>query len=259
MKFKHLFTFDRSFCGVVNLILIMDRGIWNSHLMLITSMTVYQLMLDVAHYPLGIYNPHTEGYSINFVLVLFGGASSAFVSNVMIWSMLYISLYMETLDLKGNVILVNFLSCILGLFFVLLYIISEYDTNVSSSASSFVDAGPDIYTYFRLASIAFNILVLAYIRFLLYSLKRASSQEPTTLFRIRVMSAVVHRLEYYPVVQSISRIGYAWYDLSYGYDFVISSATDPLKVFVAYLSMTLGPLAAGECQLLCSIIYIVFN
>jgi len=224
----------------------MDMGIWNSHLMLITSMTVYQLMLDVAVYPLGIYGPHTEGYSINFILVLFGGASSAFVSNVMIWSMLYISLYMETLELKGKFILVNFFSCIPGLFFVLLYIVSEYDTNLSSSASSLVDAGPDIYTYFRVASIFFNIVVLAYIRFLLYSLKRVSSKDPKTLFRIRIMSAVVHRLEYYPVVQSISRIGYAWYNLSYGYDYVISSATDPLQVFVAYLSMTLTPLSAGE-------------
>lgn len=204
-------------------------------------MTIYQLMYDVMYYPLGLYTPPSNGYSISFVFILFGGSSSSFMSNVMIFSMLYIILYMKTYELKDKVFLVNAISNLPGLFCVMLFIINTYD---SSSTSSIAIEGPSIYYYLRLISIILNIMVLVYIRYLLYKLKAVSRHDPKTIFRIKVISTVVHRLEYYPLVQTISRVGYAWYDLQYGYDYSIANVDDPLELFCAFFAMIVTPLAA---------------
>ena len=201
-----------SFASMLMLLIIYKLKVWNGHILLVVSMTVFQFVYDATFFT-GMIDVGNEYVTIiSNVLQLFSGVTSSLVSNLVAWITFYVIYYKKGFDIfryYSVMMLIVVLPAIADCALFLCSIRgnrSEYFKNIAVLY---------VYYYLKLVSIIFNF-VLGSITF--YEIRRIRSGKERLTKSESSLNTLSMRLFYYPIVQSISRIGFAWYEFSYQYD-----------------------------------------
>lgn len=200
-----------STCSLLNLFLIWDMRVWNGHIALITSMTFFQLIYDASFYNNNVSDPESVTYKLTSILQIWGGISQSLISNEIAFSVLYILMFKRPFNIFKNFgLLMGFanIPSILVCIFYCVYVATGDETLNSDTLLS--------YSYIRIGSIFLVFLIYAYTALLVNQMK---SKDPTIIIQEQAIKILVGRLKYYPLVQAISRIGYSWYEIEYGFNF----------------------------------------
>lgn len=209
-----------SLISIAMISLMCQMGInTNGHSLLIFLMTCSQFIYDISFYP-GVITISSVGFTVFAnVLQLIGGIGVSIISNIVTMIVLYIILYRKSVDIYKNLkwfTLVTFTIIFSEVFLYLLGVVDssyEYLSNIALL---------DIYYYSRLVSILFNFIFcgLAY----LYVRRMKSDNMASHSPALQAICVLSERMQYYPIVQAISRSGCAWYEFVYQWNF------DPLEV-----------------------------
>lgn len=227
-----------SSASACNLILLWDMNKWTGHTKLIALISLYQLLYDTAFYTSVESSPGTDDFYAANILSNIGGCTSAFTSNIMMLSILYIVRFRKSLDVNDNIqiihALVNIPSCII--FVVFLYSLLNHSIEMAVLAQY-------IYSSLRMVSIVLNIVPYLYMTYLLRisnaNARSGSSDETSRL----VIGTLVSRMRYYPLVQALARIAPSWYEMQYGFDFATTDVST-LRFSAAIAIAVLCPLTS---------------
>ncbi len=143
----------------------------------------------------------------------------------MLYSVLYIMLNYKTSNFITKTIPVNIIANIPAIITNVFYVIS-IDVRGSTIKDSYY-----LYYYIRVTSIFVNFVLLAYIY---YRLRLITNTKGVQTVPDKAIRSLVNRLKYYPIVQVISRLGYAWYEQSYGFNYAVSEKSS-ITFFVAQM------------------------
>jgi hypothetical protein len=227
-----------SLSSLANIYLIHDMKIWNGHILLIYSMAWSQFIYDISFAP-GVITIPSDGVVITAnVFQLIGGLSVAIFSNIMSIVVLYVIKFRISID-----IMKYYKYYILGISFVvvgevILYLISELDPSFGYLADI---ALLGIYYYFRLASIGLNFLACGLSYLYVRRMERMIVGKKT--IQEEAICLLSKRMQFYPLVQAISRAGLAWYEFVYGWDF--DPATVSVEQFICQMISAMTTPAAS--------------
>jgi len=218
--------YDSASASACNLFLIWDLQRWTGYMKLIAWMTAFQLLYDCSFYTNVTSAPGTVDCYVGDVLDVISGCTSAFLSNVMMITVLYIVRYKKSVAIENSMTLILLVANIPSLYMLAIFLYA-----ILTSDESLVKVVQASYCYIRLASILLNILPYIYMSYLLHissssragSMTRASVQE-------MVIQTLVSRLSYYPLIQALSRSATTWFELQYGFDF-----SNPNASFTQYV------------------------
>eukprot|EP00981_Chlorochromonas_danica_P006298 scaffold1355_cov154-Ochromonas_danica.AAC.16 len=200
--------------SVLMLWLIIKVNHWSGHVVLITTMTIFQTIYDVSFYS-AVVDVHVPAISITSnVAQIIGGISSSLMSNVIAAVAYYVILYRRSFPIfrffPHILGLTLSLACLDALLFLLSVTLKGFETLADVSVLG-------IYYYGRLLSIGMNfflaILTLAQAR------RSSHNNEESKTHCQRMIQQLSFRLFFYPIIQAISRSGCAWYEMQYGYSF----------------------------------------
>lgn len=248
-------------CTIFTLLLIYVSKKWNGYLLLLTSMTIFQIFYDV-NYILRIYNLSTVCWVTQF-LDLLGGLGSNFWTNILAFVITYTLVTCSAIDIFYYYpyfsMFATFLPVCIAILALTLpdvyYVDDDGDADgkcsyrLSNTQSSFIY---DCYYYGRLVSICISI-VLCSITF--WKIRRMSLNTTpiaiTTYARHAITnkqlilknnraesSAIlktVKKMNYYAIAQIICRLGAAWNEANYG-----AYSCFPSKVLAALMSPSIG-------------------
>ncbi len=232
-----LSAFVSSALSVLQLVLIRKMKVYNGHILLIQAMAIGQLIYDVSFYP-GVITIGIDWVVVMAnVMQLIGGISVSVYSNVMASVVLIVILKKRSYDIIGNFLYYNIATFVIVSVMVILYLMAEINPIYSYLAEI---ALSDLYYYGRLVSIFYNFVAcgLAY-----YFVKRMTFTHKARTIQVEAISQLASRMQFYPLVQAVSRAGCAWYELAYGWNFDPPQVT-PLQ-FVSQLSMAILTPAAS--------------
>lgn len=191
------------------LILIRLLNTWNGYTLLITTMTSFQLLYNVSFFT-GVIDVGNDTVTIiSNVCQLFSGLGTSLTTNLVAYIAFYVIYYKKSLDIfyYYKYLFVAILIPALGI--PLLYLFS-----ISKFSPSYIT--PDlivlkIYYYIKIASICANF-VLVVTTFL--SIRRMSSRSHLSISHSEMtLNLFTIRLFYYPIIQTVSRVGFAWYEV----------------------------------------------
>jgi len=98
------------------------------------------------------------------------------------------------------------------------------------------------YYYVRLISIFANFIMTGIALYANYLMRSKGMGRTDAELAI---GTLCRRMMYYPLVQAISRSGYAWYEFQYGFDFSYASTTgNPLRYTALLYSAVITPIAS---------------
>lgn len=223
-----------SFC---NLFLILDMNSWTSHTRLIFLMTTYQLLYDITYF---FQNESSFGVTANTSFIIinrFGGTTSTFVSNVMMFTVLYIVRNKKAFRHNFYISIVHILSLLPSLFVTIAYMYGFITSNANA-----ILLAEESYTYIRIISVVLNILPYTYMSYLLHIAKIKSSGREKSI-QEKAIEALVERLKFYPLIQALARIFPSWYELTYGYDYVSATMSSQQYAMTCAVALFL-PLAS---------------
>ncbi len=172
-------------------------------------MTSFQLLYSVSFFT-GVIDVGNDVITIiSNVCQLFSGLGTSLTANLVAYIAFYVIYHKKSLDIFHY--FKYFLGALLipSLGIPLLYLLS-----ISKFSPTYIT--PDlivlkIYYYVKIASICANF-VLVIMTFL--SIRRMSSGSHLSLSNSEVaLNLFTVRLFYYPIVQTISRVGFAWYEV----------------------------------------------
>lgn len=149
------------------------------------------------------------------VLQLIGGIGSSLYSNFMSFAVLYIIKYRGLFNVFYQLKLFSVFCAAFIVFEIILYVLS-----ISSTKLEFLGdiALLDIYYYFRIVSIFFNLFCCAMaffqVRYMIGDKNKTSISLPE-----QALFTLTTRMYFYPIVQLVSRSGLAWYEYIYKWDF----------------------------------------
>jgi hypothetical protein len=208
-----VFSFIASLASVLTLMLIRKMQVRTGHVTLIYYMTWFQLMYDCTLF----FSNVDCGYYVTAVanfFQLFGGVSSSLISNWIAFIAYFIIIYRQRFDIFGNFYSIMLIACLPGFANGVFYLYtmipeSDYQRDLERVAILF------IYYYIRLGSIFLNFLFcgVAFYKVQLISSSKLANHKSVQETAIRTLAL---RMVYYPIVQAISRSGYAWYEQQYG-------------------------------------------
>lgn len=213
-------------CSILTLRLIYVMGRWNGFLLLITSMTICQLIYDsiIILIPLSILY---DIYDWVTFISTFGGLASTLWTNVIACVVLYIVFYHTTVDIFNRY----------SYYFLIVLIPStalatndmiEYDNHIT----------PEFRYYFwlRLLSIAFNIFAYSATSYKVYSMG---------LSELEAVSMVVTRLKYYPLVQILARAAPTYYEALYEVNYIDNNFSTSQKIALYLYSLSIPAAGIG--------------
>jgi hypothetical protein len=177
---------------------------------LIYDMTLFNSAIDVGNYPI-LYISYLGQFS--------GGIGSSIMSNWIAFILFYVVIYEKSFDIIRNYSFILLSSVIISIPTVIVYSIGALP---EGSNPLYVDiAGSYLYFYTRVISIALNFIMIGFIVYKNYQVRSKSSTKTPAEIAINTLC---RRVMYYPILQTISRSGYAWYESQYGFDFRVSEA-----------------------------------
>lgn len=208
-------------CGIINLLVIYDMRVWNSCIFLITLMTIFQLVYDVSFYPSVTCTVDTFCDNISDLLQIYGGITQAIVSNEIAFLMYYTISYQKTFDVMKNKLIVlsiaNIPSLLSSLALITYLINGDINANYFSQQS---------YFYIRLISIFVIIITCSLTLFTAWKITVGSDGRIIQANLSKAIWALSRRLLYYPLVQVLARVGFSYYEIQFGFDFDLTSASD---------------------------------
>ncbi|KAJ1417587.1 hypothetical protein B484DRAFT_453931 [Ochromonadaceae sp. CCMP2298] len=223
--------------GMIN-IGIINRMKLSGYLRLILLMTYLQLLYDALVFnSLVAFNVTLS--DVVFGLQHFGGMGSSLVSNWIAFIVVYI-IYCK----KSFSITENFYSIVASITLPSALIVLLYFISLAPSLSQ-TDLGLYtwyMYYYIRLVSIIVNFILTG---IALYANFKIRSKKATRTEAEVAISTLCRRLVYYPLVQTIGRSGFAWYEFQWGFDFEVrSTRDDPLRYGVLLYSAIISTCVA---------------
>eukprot|EP01033_Poteriospumella_lacustris_P001235 gene1235-899_t len=201
-------TIITSVASIVTIILIRRMKSNTGHVRLLYLMSIYQLFYDGSIFCSDI----DVGYYISAfanTLQLFGGTAGAITSNWIAFVAMYIVWNLQTFDIFRNMPWIHATCLVPALVTCLLFFFATVPRSQENEALRY-DTVVYVYNNIRLLSICLNfIFVLATAGKIYRSARTKSPQD----IAIRTLTL---RMIYYPVLQSIGRSGYTWYEFAYG-------------------------------------------
>lgn len=205
------------FFSLLTLWLIYSMKKRNGYLLLIVQLTIAQAIYDISIVmiagPIEVYLTYTGLRTIS-------GLASTLWTNVISFVVLYVVWYLRVYDIQGNIYLLSSIVMIPSISIGLSIPLVISNLSALSIASYF-------YSYFRWASIVFNVVVYLVLTLKLKArrFKRSRLLGPEGIDPIEVLT---HRMKYYPIVQVITRGGSLWYEsqYGYGYSYFLSTSTE---------------------------------
>lgn len=193
-------------CTITNLWLIRAMNKWNGYLAIIASMCVCQIVYDVS-FSLHISADNNGMAAVWNGLQFFGGMSVSIWTNILAVIILRVVLRKKSTDILNNFYFLSaialFPSIVLGSLLIGVRGSTAYDLE-------------EIYFWGRLVSIIINFVIHAIISYRSYQMNssRVTSTRTPQEVAIQVLS---DRMIYYPLMQTLSRIGASWYEAKYGF------------------------------------------
>lgn len=209
----------------------------NSHIFLITAISIFQLIYDVSSYTI-IFSPfNSYNYIWSNILQYLGGLSSSIVSNEMACIVLFVIIQRRSFVILDHTKLLLFIAVLPSTIAIICYSAYVYNSNPNEN-SNLYRISFHIYFWGRVFSILFNFIfcLTAYIL-----VRRTYSTNIGTgkLSRCEVaISTLVNRLLFYPIVQLIGRSGDAWYEAVYGSDLSPSQINTTQFTSMCFSAMT---------------------
>lgn len=201
-------------CDLFMMYLIRKMKAWNGHILLILTITVFQLLYDVSFFPAvvntGYYNLFLTASVCQFV----GGIASSIFSNCVAFVALYVVYYKKAFDIFKY----YYISLVLALLPCAAISIVFLLVSLSHNSSLLNQISPMQYTYtdVRLGSIALNF-IFSFMTF--YFIKQMGSGKTVKSRSETVINDLAVRLLFYPIVQAVGRSGLTTYEILFGFDF----------------------------------------
>lgn len=198
-------------CTLTNLWLIRVMKKWNGYLAIITMMCCCQIVYDVTFALHLTANDGGTAIAILNALQFFGGMSVSLWTNILAIIILRVVMWMKSTDILDNIYYIGAVamvpSAVLG---IVLLILEEVGRRHQ------VYAVEELYYWARLASIIVNFVAHAIIEIRAYRTRsrRAVSMRTPQEMAIKVLA---QRMIYYPLIQTICRLGAAIYEARYGF------------------------------------------
>lgn len=219
-------------CSIFTLLVIKQMKIWNGNFLLLTTLTVLQVIYDI-NFLLGISPGFASCVVWNFLDIL-GGLGVSFTSNIISFTVVYVVRKVKSLNIKENFKYFSVFSIWIPLAFAIVacfgvspanedddkpYTDCIYNTSLAASAVR------NFYYWGRLFSIIFNfgafIYVVLRVRKMGFMSSRNSISSSQTSGegviasviseqQILAVNALASRMKYYPLAQAICRSGSAW-------------------------------------------------
>lgn len=232
-----LVTIISLICSILNIWLIYDMKLWSGYLLLVLSLALCQVTYDISFMLWPCYYQNLDCQIAMNVFSDFGGFSATLWTNVMSFVFLSVVVYFRSFDILKHYskILVVVLSLTIAYtvanIYEFIYSSSTDDTRTGYGITNWV------YYYYRMASIVFNFGVYIYsvIRLRRF-LEVANYNDP--------IRQLIYRFQFYPLCQATSRLGFAWYEMQYGFLFSVPpQGEEPTRSAALMISVILGPLA----------------
>jgi hypothetical protein len=189
-------------------------GLKNGHILLISTMSWFQLLYDVSFFNAVIHVGNDGIYAAANVAQEVGGISSSLISNFIALISLYVVKNTKSIDVSRYYPFIVVSVLIPSAVDAAMYIISYTDGygHLREISTMYV------YYYIRLASIAVNFVVSFQTAWQISKISNRTGNGQRTIHEkaIRTLSM---RLIYYPIIQAVSRSGSAWYEMQYKFDF----------------------------------------
>lgn len=216
-------------CSVLTLFVILGMGKWNPYLKLITFLTICQALYEISF--IMVYSTNNVEYFIYVALRGIFGLASTFWTNVLAITVCYTVVYLKSFNLRDRFPFIIFAVMIPS---VLVILVGMFSTGETQQITLL------IYYYLRVASIAFNILIYSLINWELYNRKHEwdrLTKDP--------VEELVKRLQYYPVVQVLTRVFPTWNEFQYGVLNYNYNTNLPIDQQTAVLGMAITEPCAG--------------
>lgn len=198
-------------CSLTTLYLIYSMRRWNEYLKLVAFLTIAQAFYDVSViiFPMNTSNEDSITYNIDLFISCTAGVAKILWSNVISYVVLHVVLYFKVFVMDDKFIyiflMILIFSFTIGIMNAALKTSSEEDFKLSFK----------IYNFICVCLIFINICVYIICSWKLY--ERDGMYEAKSNIKTDPLKALVVRLKYYPIVQTIFRLSTIWYDLAYGY------------------------------------------
>ena len=198
------------FIGYIKLILAMS---WYQ---LLYDITLFNVIVDVGNYPIV--------FIASFVEII-GGIGASFMSNWIAFVLFYVVVFEKSFDILKNYMYIILSTVIIWLPMVVIYSIGAIPEGSNPKLVTLERLS--LFYYAKLSSIALNFILIGCI---LYKNYRVRSKSTTKTPAEIAINTLCRRVMYYPILQTVSCSGYAWYENQFGYDFSVSEAEkDPLR------------------------------
>jgi len=201
--------------SILMLLLIKLAKTWNGYILLIVTMTAFQILYNLSFFSGVIDTGNEIATVLSNVCQLFGGLGTSLTANLIAYIAFYVIYYRHTLD-----VFQHYLQYMVLIMMPTLGIPSLYLISISSFAPSYIT--PDlivlnVYYYFKIMSICVNFI---FVTITFFTIRRMSSGSHVSMsYSEATLNKFTARLFYYPIVQTVSRIGFAWYEIEYGYNY----------------------------------------
>jgi len=210
------------FIGYIKLILAMS---WYQ---LLYDITLFTVIVDVGNYPI---------FYLSYLGGLIGLIGSSIISNWIAFFLFYVVVFEKAFDIKKNYIYIILSTVIIWLPMVVIYSIGALPQGSNISLVTLVRL--TLFYYFKLTSIALNFILIGCILYKNYQIR---SKTTTKTPAQTAINTLCRRVMYYPILQTVSCSGYAWYEFQYGFDFRVSQAEhDPERYGLLIYSAIITP------------------
>jgi hypothetical protein len=203
-------------------------------------MSWYQLVYDITHFNDVIDVDNVGIYPILYIAHIgqqIGGIGSSIMSNWIAFILFYVVVFEKTFDIVNNYVYIILSTFIIWVPIVVVYSIGALPEGSNPRLVNL--ANLTLYYYARLVSIALNFIMIGCILYKNYKVRSKSKIKTPAEIAINTLC---RRVMYYPILQTISRSGYAWYEFQYGFNFSTSQAEhDPERYGLLIYSAIVAP------------------
>ena len=195
---------------------------------LVYDITLFTVIVDVGNYPI-VY--------LSTVVEIIGGIGASFMSNWIAFVLFYVVIFEKSFDILKNYMYIVLSTVIIWLPMVIIYSIGALPQGSNPRLVTLERLS--LFYYIKLSSIALNFFLIGCIVYKNYQVRSKNTTKTPAEIAINTLC---RRVMYYPILQSIGRSGYAWYEFQYGFNFSVSQAQhDPERYGLLIYSAIITP------------------
>lgn len=222
--------------SILLIVLIYRMKVSNGHVLLVESMSWFQLLYDVTFFFSNIEINYTILTIANACQII-GGITKSIVSNFIAYIVFHVVYFKQSYDIYKNYNMIMAISLVPSLMTFVVFMVASVP---KANESLMVVALFDMYYCIRLASIALNFVLCG---MTVYVIRRMLYNKTTRTDQEQAIITLSNRMLYYPILQAISRSGNAWYELQFGVDIDqddISTTQYACQIFLTIITPTVS-------------------